>query len=64
MKAQGLIKLTGILLALAAVYLTSIKTTEGIRIKKKNLIFPLLVFLGSGIIDTLIKYLEANFCAG
>ncbi len=62
-ESTGIIKITGILLALAAVYLTSIKTTEGIKIKKRNLIFPLLVFVGSGIIDTLIKYLEVTFVA-
>lgn len=54
------LKVTGIILALAAVYLSSIKTKKGISIKKENLIFPLLVFVGSGIIDTTINYLE-NF---
>ncbi|MEP6262045.1 MAG: EamA/RhaT family transporter [Gillisia sp.] len=62
-ESTGIIKLTGILLALVAVYLTSIKTTTGIKIKKENLIFPLLVFLGSGIIDTTIKYLETTYVA-
>ena len=59
----GILKLTGILLAMAAVYLTSIKAKEGLTIKKRNLIFPALVFLGSGIIDTGIKYLEESFVA-
>jgi len=62
-ESTGLMKITGILLALVAVYLSSIKSTEGIRIKKKNLIFPLLVFIGSGIIDTMIKYLEVTYVA-
>lgn len=62
-ESTGLMKLTGIVLALFAVYLTSIKTTTGIKIKKRNLIFPLLVFVGSGIIDTLIKYLEVTYVA-
>ena len=62
-ESTGILKVTGILLALVAVYLTSIKTTTGIKIKKANLIFPLLVFLGSGIIDTTIKYLETTYVA-
>lgn len=60
-ESTGILKLLGIALALVAVYLTSIKTKEGISIKPKNLIFPLLVFLGSGIIDTSIKYLETSY---
>ena len=59
----GWFKLIGIILALVAVYLASIKTRDGLTIRKKNLILPLLVFLGSGIIDTSIKYLEDTFVA-
>lgn len=60
-ESTGILKILGILLALVSVYLTSIKTKEGISIKKENLIFPLLVFFGSGIIDTSIKYLETSY---
>lgn len=60
-ESSGTIKIIGIILALAAVYLTSVKSREGIPINKKNLIFPVLVFLGSGIIDTSIKYLETSY---
>jgi len=59
-ESLGFLKVSGIILALAAVYLSSIKTEKGITIKKENLIFPLLVFIGSGIIDTTLNYLE-NF---
>jgi len=59
-ESTGFLKLLGIVLALAAVYLSSIKKKEGLKIKKKNLIFPFLVFLGSGIIDTSLNFLE-NF---
>lgn len=62
-ESTGILKVTGIILALIAVYLSSIKTREGIAIKTKNLVFPLLVFLGSGIIDTMIKYLETTYVA-
>ncbi|MFD1096552.1 EamA family transporter [Salegentibacter chungangensis] len=60
-ESTGAFKIIGIILALAAVYLTSIKSEEGISIKKKNLVFPLLVFLGSGIIDTTINFLENSY---
>jgi len=59
----GFLKIFGIILALIAVYLSSVKTKSGIKLEKNTLIFPLLVFLGSGIIETLIKFLEQNFVA-
>lgn len=62
-ESTGLIKVIGIIFALFAVYLTSIKKKEGIAIRKRNLIFPLLVFFGSGIIDTTLKYLETSYVA-
>lgn len=62
-ESTGVLKLAGIILALMAVYLTSIKKKDGIAIKKKNLIYPFLVFLGSGTIDTTIKFLETSFVA-
>ncbi len=62
-ESTGFLKITGIILALVAVYLSSIKSQQGIKIKKKNLIFPLLVFFGSGIIDTMIKFLEVSYVA-
>lgn len=60
-ESTGALKIIGIILALAAVYLTSVKNKDGIKIKKKNLIFPFLVFLGSGVIDASIKYLETSY---
>ncbi|MFC7358578.1 EamA family transporter [Jejudonia soesokkakensis] len=59
----GIFKIIGIVLALAAVYLASIKSKDGIAIQPKNLVFPVLVFLGSGVIDTSIKFLEDSFVA-
>lgn len=53
----GSLKIVGILLALAAVYYASVRSKSMI-LKKDALLLPLLVFLGSGIIDTSIKYLE------
>lgn len=62
-ESLGFFKIIGIILALFAVYLASIKTKDGIKIKLSNFIFPVLVFLGSGTIDTTIKYLEGEFIA-
>ena len=85
----GLLKIIGILLALAAVYFTSIKKRSGKKVAvaaqsgalispvnpsgskltyigrrnvevppSTSVLLPLLVFLGSGIIDTSIKYAQ------
>lgn len=52
-------QIIGIVMALAAVYYVSMK--EGaIAISKKTLLLPLLVFLGSGIIDASMKYFEES----
>ncbi len=60
-EGAGLQKVIGILIALIAVYLTSIKTTSSQKGLSKNLAFPFLLFFGSGIIDTAIKYLETTY---
>ncbi|SHJ54066.1 Glucose uptake protein GlcU [Arenibacter nanhaiticus] len=54
------LKIVGIVLALAAVYFVSVKE-KGFKINKRVLILPLSVFIGSGIIDTSIKYLETSW---
>ena len=60
-ESAGILKIVGVILALIAVYLSSIKAKTGIAIKKKNLIYPILVFIGSGLIDTLIKFIESGY---
>lgn len=55
----GPIKVLGIVLALAAVYFASLKEKK-ITVRKEAILWPMLVFLGSGIIDSLIKYVEEN----
>jgi drug/metabolite transporter (DMT)-like permease len=59
----GAIKIAGVFLALIAVYLSSTKTKDGLTVSRKDFIFPLLVFIGSGIIDTSLKFLENSFVA-
>mgnify|MGYP001818557051 FL=1 len=49
----------GIGLALFAVYFTAYKEKkQGLNAELRTMVLPLLVFLGSGIIDTSIKYLQ------
>lgn len=52
-------KIAGIAIALAAVYLTSIKSNT--KFNMKGLWLPLMLFFGSGTIDTSIKYIETTF---
>lgn len=56
------IKLLGITMALVAVYLASSKASENSE-KKVSLLFPVLLFIGSGVIDTALKYVEINYVA-
>lgn len=61
-ESAGFLKILGIVLALVAVYLASVKSKEGF--KWRNIIFPVLLFLGSGTIDTALKFLETNYVDG
>jgi drug/metabolite transporter (DMT)-like permease len=58
-EAIGFYKVFGILLALIAVYLSSVKK-QG-TIDKNYIYLPILLFFGSGLIDTLLKYIEKNY---
>jgi len=50
----------GIILALVAVYLTSVKSQTA-TFNIKNLGLPIVLFFGSGVIDTSIKYVETSY---
>ena len=62
-ESLGNVKLIGIAIALIAVYLTSNKSKQGISVNRKSIVLPILVFIGSGIIDTSIKFLEDTYVA-
>lgn len=53
------LKVLGIIIALVAVYLSSVKEEKSTQ--KAGLLFPILLFLGSGVIDTTLKYVETNY---
>ena len=55
------IKGIGIICALIAVYLATVKPTKDTTTSKKLFLFPILVFVGSGIIDTSLKFLENSY---
>ncbi|MEM9680264.1 MAG: EamA/RhaT family transporter, partial [Bacteroidota bacterium] len=56
----GLQKIVGIILALIAVYMTSIKTNNQ-TVLTRSLYLPIILFFGSGVIDTSIKYIETTY---
>ncbi|WP_298476545.1 DMT family transporter [uncultured Maribacter sp.] len=53
----SILKIVGILLAMAAVYFASMKESKA-SFNIKILLLPILVFLGSGSIDATIKYFQ------
>lgn len=60
-ESANYIKVIGILLALVAVYLASNKKEKSEKRKQASLLFPALVFLGSGTIDTSLKFIETTY---
>jgi len=53
----NLLKITGIILVLVAFYLI-FKPEKGLRINRHFILLPLLLLLGNGINDTLVKYTQ------
>ena len=56
------ILIIGIVLALVSVYLTSSKT-KTVSNLKRNLTLPIILFVGSGIIDTTLKFFQTHYIA-
>jgi len=56
----GLVKVFGLILAVIGVYLTSKSDKKSTTKVKGAVMLPLIVFIGSGIIDTLFKFNEIN----
>ena len=55
----GIWKIAGVLLALPAVYLTT--RVKGDNNKVQNLFWPIILFVTSGLLDTLVKYVQFRF---
>ena len=58
-ESVSFLKISGILFALVAVYLSSVNEEK--NTKNGTLLFPILLFLGSGIIDTVLKFVQTNY---
>ncbi|WP_179020011.1 DMT family transporter [Winogradskyella forsetii] len=58
-ESVGFQKILGIVIALVAVYLTSVKQKRNV-ILTQSIYLPIILFLGSGIIDTSINYFAPN----
>lgn len=54
----GRLKVAGILIALASIYMVTVNPS---KIKGSSLLYPILTFLGSGLIDTSLKYLQTKY---
>lgn len=59
-----LFKVVGIFVALVAVYLASHKPGVSFQKDSKNIFLSILVFIGSGIIDSVIKYVQNFYLTG
>ena len=59
-ESLNFLKVIGIITALIAVYFSALKSNKLKNIRLKTLLFPLGVFFGSGIIETLIKFVEEH----
>jgi drug/metabolite transporter (DMT)-like permease len=61
-ESLSIIKIIGIILAVFAVYLASVKEDPA-KHEKAGLLLPVILFLGSGTIDTTLKYVQNNYVA-
>lgn len=62
-ESAGWLKIVGICIALIAVYFTTMRNRNAVSkpFELKNLTFPAALFLGSGIIDSVLKHIEVRF---
>lgn len=56
-ESLDVLKVIGIAAALAAVWMTS-KKADGAEFNRKMLLWPLVIFVGSGIIDAMVNHLQ------
>ena len=59
-ESLGVFKIIGILIALVAVYLASVKEDKN-KHEKAGLFLPVILFIGSGTIDTTLKYVQDKY---
>ncbi len=61
-ESLGVFKIIGIIIALIAVYLASVKEDDN-KHEKAGLLLPIILFIGSGAIDTTLKYVQKMYVA-
>jgi len=57
----GTPKIIGLVLALLAVYFITKRKDDHPEFDKKQLYLPLVLFVGAGVLDTLLKYIETTY---
>ncbi|MFN4083737.1 MAG: EamA/RhaT family transporter [Bacteroidia bacterium] len=60
-EALSMFKMAGIILSLIAVWFISNKDEDAHLKDNKYLLLPLIVFIGSGLIDTMLKLMQSKF---
>jgi drug/metabolite transporter (DMT)-like permease len=55
----GMAKVIGVALALPAIYLTA--HVKGDDNKPQNMLYPILIFLGGGVLDTMTNYVQRSY---
>ncbi len=61
--SMNFIKVIGIILALVAIYLTTARKEKTKKEGNKHLWLPIILFLGSGLLDSLLKYNQHHLIA-
>ncbi|PCH75887.1 MAG: hypothetical protein COB98_07810 [Flavobacteriaceae bacterium] len=54
-------KITGLVLALLAVYFITKKEADALDFDRKYWYLPILLFIGAGVLDTLLNYIETTY---
>ncbi len=60
-ETASIFKLIGLLMALIAIYLTTKTNEPKGKYNMQKILFPLLIFIGSGVVDSIIKYTQSRF---
>lgn len=66
-ESAGIVKIIGMVLALFAIYFASAKEKVESKVESKGMaqfILPAIIFFGSGIIDTMLKYVQEEKLQG
>lgn len=57
----GWLEIVGIVLSIPAVVLTAVRRGDSVKAPVRLMLLPFIIFLGSGALDALLKYVEHNY---